>query len=190
MRKLIVDNKITLDGVFDNEAEWLMDCWDDPDDLSRQAKGYIDEFDALLLGRVTYQGLSAVWPQSTDEIGFADWINDVPKHVVSTTLSEDDLSWNAQLLSGNVVEAVTELKAQSGGDILLVGSGELLETLIANQLVDEYRIWLHPIIHGSGTQLFTDAIEPTQLELIDVERTSADAVILTYQPTATEEPST
>ncbi|WP_248910031.1 dihydrofolate reductase family protein [Halocatena marina] len=182
MRKLVVENKVTLDGVFDEQAEWQMQFWEGPDKMERYSKDHITAFDALLLGRVTYQGLAAVWPSMTDDVGYADWINRIPKHVVSTTLNEDDLSWNAQLITENVVDEVIALKQQSGEDILLVGSGDLLQTLMEHSLIDEYRIWVHPVVHGSGTQLFTDESEPTGLKLVEMETTGSGVVVLTYQP--------
>lgn len=187
MKKLVVENKVTLDGVFDKQAEWQMQFWEDPEEMVRYSKDHISEFDTLLLGRVTYQGLSAVWPSMTDDVGYADWINSIPKHVVSTTLDEDDLSWNAQLITENVVDEIAALKQQSGEDILLVGSGDLLQTLMEYSLIDEYRIWVHPVVHGSGTQLFTDENKPTGLALVEMETTSSGVVILQYQPATIEE---
>ncbi|WP_313691732.1 dihydrofolate reductase family protein [Halorarum halobium] len=182
MRKLVVENKVTLDGIFDKQAEWQMQFWNGPDEMARYSKEHITAFDALLLGRVTYQGLSAVWPAMTDDVGYADWINEIPKHVVSTTLDEDDLEWNAQLIAENVVDEIAALKQQSGADILLVGSGELLQTLMEHRLVDEYRFMVHPVVHGSGTQLFTDESVPAGLELVETETIGSGVVDLTYEP--------
>lgn len=159
-----------------------MQFWESPEELAQFSKDDIAEFDALLLGRVTYQGLAAVWPTMTDDVGYADWVNSIPKYVVSTTLDEDDLEWNAQLITENVVDEIAALKQQSGEDILLSGSGELLHTLMQHDLVDEYRIWIHPIVVGSGTPLFTSESEPTALQLVETETTHAGVVILHYQP--------
>lgn len=182
MRKLIVKNTITLDGVFDNQDEWLMQFWEDSEELKRYSKDDITEFDALLLGRVTYEGLSAVWPSSTDEMGYADWINSIPKHVVSTTLREDDLEWNARLITENVVDEVAALKQQDGQDILLSGSGDLLHTLMQHDLVDEYQLMVHPLVLGTGKRLFTDESVPTDLKLVETETTDSGVVDLTYEP--------
>lgn len=182
MRKLVVDQKITLDGVFDNLEEWQMRSWEDRGEMLRYAEDHITEFDALLLGRVTYEGLATVWPSLTDDVGYADWINSIPKYVVSTTLDEDDLEWNAQLITENVVDEVDALKQQSGEDVLLVGSGDLMHTLMQHDLIDEYRIWIHPVVHGRGTQLFTDQSEPTGLKLVKTETPGSGNVVLTYRP--------
>lgn len=182
MRKLVVDQKITLDGVFDQLEEWQMRSWADRGEMLRYAADHTTEFDALLLGRVTYQGLAAVWPSMTDDVGYADWINRIPKHVVSTTLDEDDLEWNARLITENVVDEITGLKQQSGEDILLSGSRDLMHTLMQHDLIDEYRIWIHPVVHGRGTQLFTDESEPTGLKLVETETPGSGVVVLTYEP--------
>lgn len=91
MRKLVVENKVTLDGVFDKQETWQTQFWKDPEELARYSIEQTAEFDALLLGRVTYEGLASVWPSMKDEVGYADWINRIPKYVVPTTLEEDDL---------------------------------------------------------------------------------------------------
>ncbi|WP_227380103.1 dihydrofolate reductase family protein [Haladaptatus halobius] len=186
MRKLIVENKVTLDGVFDKQAEWQMQFWEDPDELVRYSKDHITEFDALLLGRVTYQGLAAVWPSMTDDVGYADWINSVPKHVASTTLDTDEMEWNARLITGNVTDEVAALKREDGRDILMVGSGELLETLMQQDLVDEYRLMVHPVVQGSGKLLFEGTNEPTTMSLVDTETFSSGVVVLTYEPAGEE----
>lgn len=186
MRNLVVQNQVTLDGVFDNEEEWQRQFWEDSDEKERYTEAQITAFDALLLGRLTYQKLAAYWPSKTDDVGFADWINSIPKHVVSTTLDEGDLEWNARLITENVADEVATLKQQDGQDILLFGSGDLLHTLMQHDLVDEYRIWVHPVVHGSGTQLFTDESEPTGLKLVEVETTGSGVVVLTYRPAETD----
>ncbi|WP_231189606.1 dihydrofolate reductase family protein [Haladaptatus sp. DYF46] len=186
MRKLVVDSKVTLDGVFDNQNEWQWQIWEDPDELVRYSKDHVTGFDALLLGRMGYQGLSSVWPSMTDDIGYANWINSIPKHVVSTTLDEDNLDWNAHLIAENVADEVAALKQQDGQDILMPGSADLMHTLMQHNLIDEYRIWVHPIIQGSGKQLFKEKNAPTGLDLVEMETTSSGVVILQYQPTVIE----
>ncbi|WP_227357454.1 dihydrofolate reductase family protein [Haladaptatus salinisoli] len=186
-RKLVVENKVTLDGIFDKQAEWQMQFWEDPNELIRYSKGHNTQFDALLLGRVTYQGLAAVWPSMTDDVGYADWINSVPKHVASTSLDTDEMEWNARLITGNVTDKVAALKRQPGRDILMVGSGELLETLMQQDLVDEYRLMIHPVVQGSGKRLFEDANESTTMNLVDTETIGSGVVVLTYEPSKEEE---
>lgn len=185
MRKLVVENKVTLDGVFDKQETWQIQFWKDPEELARYSIGQTAEFDALLLGRVTYEGLATVWPSMKDEVGYADWINRIPKYVVSTTLEEDDLQWNGRLVSENATDEVSRLKHQDGQDILMVGSADLMQTLMEHNLIDEYRIWVHPIVNGSGKRLFENESESTTLQLVQDETTDAGVVILHYQPVNT-----
>ncbi|WP_254544777.1 dihydrofolate reductase family protein [Halomarina pelagica] len=186
-RRLVVENKVTLDGIFDKQSEWQMQFWEDPDELVRHSKAHITEFDALLLGRVTYQGLAAVWPSMTDDVGYADWINSVPKHIVSTTLATDEMEWNARLITENVTDEVAALKRQPGQDILMVGSGALLDTLMQHDLVDEYRLLVHPVVQGSGKRLFRGATAPTTMKLVDTAAVGSGVVVLTYEPSEEED---
>jgi dihydrofolate reductase len=146
MRKIILTEFLSLDGVMENPA-WTMPYWND-----EIAKFKYDELFAsgiLLLGRVTYQGFAAAWPSRTDEQGFADRMNNLPKVVVSTTLKE--LAWNnSSLVKDNVVEEVTRLKQQSGQDILIGGSCILANTLMLHDLIDEYRLLVYPLVVGKG----------------------------------------
>ncbi len=133
------------------------------------------------LGRVTYQGFAKAWPSMTDEQGFADRMNSLPKFVVSTTLKE--VEWNnARLMKGNIVEEVSKLKQQPGQDILVSGSGELVHTLMQHDLIDEYRLMVHPVVLGSGKRLFRDGSDTTVLRLVDTKTFSSGVVVLTYQP--------
>ncbi len=162
MRKVVVSEYVTLDGVMEDPGGaggsrfggWSMQFWS-----PEAAQFKFDELfasDALLLGRVTYQGFAAAWPSMQDEQGFADRMNSIPKHVVSTTLHE--LAWNnSRLIAANVAEEVAELKRQPGQDILVSGSGKLVHTLMRRRLVDEYRLMIHPIVVGGGERLFEDA---------------------------------
>jgi dihydrofolate reductase len=135
---------------------------------------------ALLLGRVTYEQSAAAWASMTDEEGFADRMNTMPKYVASTTLREP-LAWNATLLDGDVPAAVAKLKQQPGGDLLVQGSG----TLMQRNLIDAYQLWVHPVVLGSGKRLFADGVAPTSLQLVDTKTTSAGVVVLTYQTAGT-----
>ncbi|MFB9809540.1 dihydrofolate reductase family protein [Haladaptatus pallidirubidus] len=119
----------------------------------------------------------------TDGMGYADWINSIPKHVVSTTLHTDEMEWNARLITGNVTDKVAALKRQPGRDILMVGSGDLLNTLMQHDLVDEYRLMVHPVVQGSGKRLFEGANEPTTMDLVDTEAVGLGVFVLTYEPT-------
>jgi dihydrofolate reductase len=180
MRKVIASEYVTLDGVMDMEAaeKWHFPYWND--DLEKFAHDQLFAADALLLGRVTYQGFAASWPSITDEQGFADRMNNLPKFVASRTLKE--AQWNAALIKGDVVDEVSKLKQQPGQDILIYGSGELVRALMRHGLIDEYRLLVHPVVLGSGKRLFPDGVETKVLRLVDTMATSMGVVILTYQP--------
>jgi dihydrofolate reductase len=136
---------------------------------------------ALLLGRRTYEDFYAVWPNRTDN-PFTEVLNNTQKYVASTTLKEP-LPWrNSTLLKGEVPEAVATLKAQLGKDILVLGSGELVQTLRKHNLADEYVLLIHPLILGSGRRLFPDGSAFAALRLVDTKTTTTGVVIATYRP--------
>ncbi len=134
---------------------------------------------ALLLGRVTYQGFAKAWPSMKDEQGFADRMNNLPKHVVSTTLQEADWN-NSRLINANVAEEVSKLKQQPGQDILIFGSCELVHTLTQHDLIDEYRLLVYPVVLGSGKRLFGYESNKT-LKLVETKPFSTGVVLLHYQ---------
>jgi dihydrofolate reductase len=187
MRKVVVSVFVTLDGVMEDpggaegfeHGGWQIPFFDE--DLNRYARELLFASDALLLGRVTYQQFAAAWPSITDEEGFADRMNSLPKYVASTTLQEP-LAWNATLLTGEVAEAVAKLKQQPGGDLLVQGSGQLARTLLRHKLIDAYQLWVHPVVLGSGRRLFGDGAPPTTLRLVDTKATGSGVLLLTYQP--------
>jgi len=137
--------------------------------------------DALLLGRKTYEGFAAAWPGRTDDVGFADKFNSMPKYVASTTLTEP-LEWNnSHLLGADVPGAVRELKEQDGGDIAIHGSRTLIHSLMEHDLIDEFRLMIHPVVLGSGFTLFGGA--PTKnLELVDTKVYDTGTIVATYAP--------
>ena len=178
MRKVIVSEFVTLDGVMEAPDKWQFPFWND-----ETGKFKVDELfasDALLLGRVTYQEFAAAWPSMTDEEGFADRMNSLPKFVVSTTLKEP-LGWNATLIKGNIAQEVSKLKQQPGQDILISGGAGLVHSLLQQDLIDEYRLLVYPVVLGSGKRLFTDGGNAT-LKLVEARTIGADVVLLTYQP--------
>jgi dihydrofolate reductase len=189
MRKVVVSTFVTLDGVMEDpggaegfpRGGWQVPFFDQ--DLNRYAREGLFAADALLLGRVTYQQFAAAWPSITDEEGFADRMNSLPKYVASTTLQEP-LAWNATLLTGDLGEAVAKLKQQPGQDLLVQGSRQLAQTLLRHNLIDIYQLWVHPVVLGSGKRLFGDGDPPTTLRLVDTKTTSSGIVILTYQQAA------
>src|SRR5919202_3054457 len=175
MRKIVVTEFLSLDGVMEAPA-WTFTYWNDQ---SAEFKG--EEYsasDALLLGRVTYQGFAAAWPQSKDE--GADYFNSVRKYVVSETL-EEPLEWNnSTLIKENIVEEITNLKQQDGKDIVVHGSATLVQTLMQHDLVDRYRILVYPVVLGKGKRLFREGI-PVTLKLLDAQAFSSGVVALIYE---------
>ena len=192
MRKVVVTEYVTLDGVFEDpgggegttHGGWSFQFWSE-----EAAKYKFDELfasDALLLGRVTYEGFAKAWPTMKDAGEFAERMNSIPKYVVSTTLKE--LEWNnSHLLKGNIAEEVARLKQQEGQDILVAGSGELVRTLMQHDLIDEYRLMVHPVVLGGGKRLFRDGSNKTVLKLADTKSFSSGVVVLSYQPAGREE---
>ncbi len=181
MRKIIASEYITLNGIMEDPGGggWSFPFWNE-----EAAQFKFDELfasDALLLGRVTYEGFAQAWPSMKDEQGFAERMNSIPKYVVSTTLSQ--ATWNnSKIIKDNVVEEITMLKQQPGQDILIAGSANLVNTLMQHNLIDEYKLMLHPILVGKGKRLFSDGIAKQVLKLVDTKAFSTGVVILTYQP--------
>jgi len=189
MRQLIVSEFVSVDGVMEapggeagyQHSGWVLAFPQDPG----QGKDKLDEVleaDILLLGRVTYQGFAAAWPGRTDEAGFADKMNSMPKYVVSTTL--DRLEWdNSTLITGNVAHEVAKLKQQDGGPILVAGSRTLVHTLFEHDLVDEYRLMVFPVVLGSGRRLFPDdAADKTLLKPVAATSFDSGVAVHTYHP--------
>jgi dihydrofolate reductase len=176
MRKVIAATYLSLDGVME-EPSWTAPYWND--EIAKLQHDLLFSSDALLLGRVTYEGFAKAWPSMTDEQGFADRMNSLPKHVATKTLRE--LTWNAAPIKGDVVEEVKKLKQQSGQNILLYASGALVRSLMPHDVIDEYRLMVHPVIIGKGKHLFADGSE-AKLKLVDTKTTSTGVVILSYQP--------
>jgi dihydrofolate reductase len=192
-RKVIVSEFLSLDGVMqapggpDENREggfehggWQMQYLDEvyTDTVSEG----ISSSDALLLGRKTYEIFAAYWPTADEEVSadFADVMNSIDKYVASRTL--DTVEWqNSTLLEGDVAEAVAELKQQSGRDIRVIGSGELVQTLMEHDLVDDYQLMIHPLVLGGGKRLFRDGSKKTNLQLVDTKTTGTGVAILHYQ---------
>ncbi|MNC20059.1 hypothetical protein D3C76_34310 [compost metagenome] len=192
MRKIIVSEFITLDGVME-EPVWTVPFNSEEQNEHKFAE--LQACDALLLGRVTYEGFAAAWPETakTNTVvndiqdfsipdGFAERMNSYPKYVASRTLSPEEMRWNASLIEGDLVEEILKLKQQPGGDILALGSCELINTLMQYDLIDEYRFMVFPVVLGSGKQLFQDRHEMKTLELVHTKVLQSGAVELTYRP--------
>jgi dihydrofolate reductase len=185
VRKLIAVELVSLDGVMEKPEEWAFPYTDDEMNEAN-AKG-MDASDALLMGRKTYEGMVAFWPNQPGGTPIVDYINSVPKFVVSTTL-EDNLEWNNSGLiggsKGNFAEEGAELKRQPGKAITVLGSGVLVRSLLREGLLDELTLMVHPVVLGSGKHLFDDDAERRLLELVDVTAFGSGVVSLVYQPSA------
>jgi dihydrofolate reductase len=179
MRKLVVTEFLTLDGVYDESTGWRNGY--DPDD-GQFKYDELFESDALLLGRVTYEGFVKYWPTATG--AFAERMNSLPKFVATTTLNT--LGWNAAVLGGDVVAAVNALKQRDGQNILVYGSGTFAQTLLRHGLVDELRLMVFPVVLGSGKRLFASG-DTLPMKLIGSRDLGAGVVLLTYaQATPTD----
>jgi len=186
MRKVVVSEFLTLDGVMDDpggsdgtpNGGWSFRVESTEDNM----KFKFDELlaaDALLLGRKTYEGFAAAWPTMEGTGAFGERMNGLPKYVVSTTLKK--LEWNnSRLIDKNVVEAVTKLKQEPGQDILVFGSGALTQTLIEHDLVDQYNLLVHSVVLGSGKRLFKDGAH-TNLKLVETKQFGPGIVALIYE---------
>jgi len=192
MRKVIASEYVTLDGVMEDPggAEgfkyggWSFQFWSE-----EAAKYKYDELfasDALLLGRVTYQGFAAAWPTMKETGEFGERMNSLPKYVVSTTLEKAEWN-NSTIIKANVVEEVSKLKAMPGQDILIGGSGDLVHSLMQHTLIDEYRLMVHPVVLGIGKRFFREGADALQLQLVETKTFSSGVVVLTYQPARKEE---
>jgi dihydrofolate reductase len=176
MRNVVVTEFLSLDGVMEDPA-WTFKYWDDE---TAKFKGEETAAgDALLLGRVTYQGFAAAWPESPDE--GAAYFNGVRKYVVSRTL-EAPLAWNnSTLINGDIVAAITELKQQDGKDIVVHGSATLVQALMEHDLVDRYRLLVYPLVLGKGKRLFGERL-PATLKLVESRAFSSGVVAVVYEP--------
>ncbi|MDX2139714.1 MAG: dihydrofolate reductase family protein [Chloroflexota bacterium] len=180
MRKIVASQYLSLDGVME-QPTWSAHYWNH--EIARFKHDELFASDALLIGRITYEEFADVWPRRTDDEGFAERMNVLPKYVASQT--RDQLEWNATLIEGDVVEGVTRLKQQDGQNMLIYGSAELVQTLRQADLIDEYRLLIYPIIVGAGKRFFLDG-EQSELQLISHDVLNNGVVALVYKPAAQE----
>jgi dihydrofolate reductase len=197
--RVVVTNNVTLDGVMQAPARpdedrrggfehggWALP-YNDSVMAAAMAEG-MAKSGSLLLGRRTYEDFFSVWPHRTDN-PYTEVLNNAQKYVASRTLTEP-LPWmNSTLLKGDAAEAVARLKELPGKDIVVLGSGDLIQSLMRHDLIDEYVLLIHPLVLGSGRRLFTDAGGSATLRLVDTVTTTTGVVIATYQP-AEPPPST
>lgn len=197
MRKVIVSEFLTLDGVMQGPGDaeedrrggfehggWQLPLFDEV--LGSAVTEGLNSAGGLLLGRRTYDIFAAYWPSAPADIPITPTMNSLPKYVASRTL-EEPLGWeNSTLLHGDAAKGVASLKEQPGGDLLVIGSGDFVQTLMQNGLVDEYQLMVHPVVLGSGTRLFREETPRIALRLTDSKTTGTGALILTYQPAEAE----
>ena len=190
MRKLVVSTFMSLDGVMQGpggpeedrsgafeHGGWSVNYWDE---VMGQTMGesFSQPFD-LLLGRKTYEIFAAHWPYITDD-PTADTLNNAVKHVASTTL--DTVDWNnSTLLEGDVPAAVAALKAQDGPELSVQGSGDLIQTLLRHDLVDEFRVWTFPMVIGSGKRLFGVGAIPAAFRVVESKTSTTGVLMTTYE---------
>ena len=191
MRKLVVGTFLTVDGVMqapggpDEDREggfehggWSVNYWDDV--MGQIITESTLQGDALLLGRKTYEIFAAHWPNVGGDDPIAAKLNSMPKYVASRTLEK--VTWNnSTLIKGDVAEAVADLKKQPGGAIQVTGSGDLIQTLMEHDLVDEYQLWVFPVVLGEGKRLFAGGAVPAALKLADTKTSSTGVAIQTYE---------
>jgi dihydrofolate reductase len=197
MSKIVVFMNLTLDGVMQapgrpdedrrggfEHGGWALPYADPV--MGKVAAESMATTAALLFGRRTYEDFYSVWPNRTDN-PFTEVLNNSQKYVASTTLKEP-LPWaNSTLLKGDAADAVVTLKEQPGKDLVILGSGELVNSLMKRNLIDEYVLQIHPLVLGSGRRLFTDGGSTAALHLLDSKTTTTGVVIATYEPVPSSE---
>jgi dihydrofolate reductase len=180
MRKIVAGLFISLDGVFESPDKWHFPYWSD--EMGEAVGSQMAEADTMLLGRVTYQEFASYWPQQPSDVPPADYMNSTRKVVLSNTLDSVDEWQNSTLIKGNAVEEVTKLKQQPGKNIGVTGSGSVVRWLLENNLLDELRLLVHPIVVGSGKRLFPEGTPQSGLKLADATTYNTGVLYLTYQP--------
>lgn len=182
MRKLIMWNIITLDGYFEGNKNWDLDFHDAiwGTELEKLSTEQLNSADFLVFGRVTYEGMAAYWKTAKGEI--AELMNKIPKLVFSRTLKSVDWN-NSALVKGSASAEISKLKTQGNRDMYVFGSANLSETFINDNLIDEYRIGVAPVILGSGRPLFRKGISSRKLALVSAQQLSTGGVVLKYTET-------
>jgi dihydrofolate reductase len=178
MRKIIVSSQVSMDMAVDNPQNFVFDYVND--EFFTYAREQLFESDALIMGRITYEAFAEAWSSRAGADEFADRMNSLPKYVASRTLKEP-LTWNANLIKGDVVKEVAKLKEQGGKNILQYGSGELTRTLLEHGLIDEFRLMVFPVAMGTGQRPFEN-IQKAPMKLLETKTFNTGVVILHYQP--------
>ena len=185
MRKVVSWLFISLDGVVEAPNEWQFDVMDN--DMIAAISSQMEAEEAMLMGRVTYQDWLPYWPTSTDE-PYASHINKIPKYVISKTLQ--DVEWGKwekpTLIKDDLAREINKLKRGSGNNIGVSGSPTLVRSLLAENLLDELTLMIHPVVVGKGKRLFTQDVDLQRLQLVDSKVTGTGVVIVTYRPVRSE----
>jgi dihydrofolate reductase len=175
MRKLIESTLVSLDGVIESPDRWT--TFDE--EASQLSMRDLDNYDAFVMGRETYERFRTLWGPGGNP--YADKVNAMPKYVASRSLTE--VTWNATVLRGDIVDAIEQLKAEPGKDLIKYGTSRLDATLLRAGLVDELRLWIMPVVVGTGQRLFEDIdTSNLHLALADVRKLANNTAILTYTP--------
>lgn len=188
MGKIVVTEFVSLDGVMEDpggaesfeHGGWTFEV-DRGEEGDKFKLGELEEAEAQLLGRVTYEGFASAWPSMEDDVGFADKMNSMPKYVYSTTLESADWN-NTTILSGDFATDIAKVKEETDGVILVAGSARLAQGLIAHDLLDELRLMVFPVVLGGGKRLFADDGRKVPLKLTDARTIGAGIQLVTYEP--------
>ena len=170
---------VTLDAVMDNPQNWSFEYWGD--DIQQYAYDQLFSSDALLMGRVTYEGFAEAWSSRAGADKFADRMNSLPKYVATKTFDQP-MTWNASLIKGDVAEVVTKLKQQPGQNILMYGCGDVAKILLPHGLIDELRLLVYPVMVGKGERIF-EHIDKTAFKVIETKTFASGVIALHYFPT-------
>ncbi len=184
MRKVVFQNMVSLDGFFEGPHKWEIDWHTVGEEFNEFAIQALKSADALIFGGVTYQGMAAYWSSDEaekDDPIVAGLMNSLPKIVFSSTLEKAEWS-NTRQVKSDAVREIAQLRAQPGKDLLIFGSADLASPLIQNGLIDEYRIFINPIVLGQGTPLFKNIKTRLPLKLVDSKIFRNGLVLLVYQP--------
>jgi dihydrofolate reductase len=176
MRKVIESTLVSVDGVIGDPHEWTGEHFGV--EAVTRALDQLTRSDAMVMGRTTYEMFSNIWSEPVDDYGAA--IYNLRKYVFSSTLEHADWN-NTTVVKGDVASTVHDLKQQAGQDIVLYGHGPVGQALLEANLLDELKLWIHPVVVGSGTLLFRDG-KKSELELVATEATKTGVVIVTYRP--------
>jgi dihydrofolate reductase len=187
MRKLIVSMNVTLDGFMsgpDSELDWHFNAWNE--EMARMAAEQLSRTDTIILGRITYRAMARYWPMQAvnllcarEDIVFADMMNTHTKIVFSKTLQSAEWN-NTKLVKRNIAKEILNLKRQPGKDMIIYGSGKIVAALIQHDLVDEYQVWVHPVVLGKGKPLFPKLQQSINVALSNTKIFSSGVVMLSY----------